>query len=567
MAIEASMLAYADPWNSGKPLDYRTVFLGGLQALSTSMLERMGGLEKTQAESSWGFKPLDKNFDKKFAKGQGSLKDGLVNYSANWMKGCMMNCMVLDMTDTQMVFLERPRMNQLVLAFRGTNELNDIVCDLQYRKHSYPGGRGKVLTNIYRVSSRVRGGRGKIHRGIYRAWSCIQDTVLDVVKKRVAQGINKILVTGHSLGGGLATFCSLAIAEQVQGNYELKCYTFGSAVTGDKEFCEYCNNMVPKNFRIVLDTDPIPLVGSTHPDLGYWHPGNYVHVNDNGLWINPAKGDVVEDGTGWLRDHGTAAYLLAMHFYQASTATASVKDKLKEAWKKYLRQDEKFDQPCVVACLEGEKIVPRRIAKPDTAAMQEVLRGTFDDEALALIEPAMFWVMRKLVASNYSAKKAEWKHFVIAVAALNYSSWAPKKWCRYIVQLHAEFINFDMDGDNFLTEKEFEALCTQTDAPFSKNLKAAFATEENVNSMKETFKDIDANHDGVLSFDEYVIWRWMGEVAQTLKGPWFDDNPFEVEVNDFAPVEQEATDRLDVTVTDLSGVSPTAPTSLVAHSS
>lgn len=549
MAIEVSMIAYANPWNSGKPVDKGTVFLGGLQALSTSMLDRMGGLGKeTLCASNWGFKPLDKSFDKKFAKGNGSLKDGLVSFSANWLKGCMMNCRRLDMTDTQMVFLERPKVNELVLAFRGTCEVNDIVSDIQARKRNY------------RVCSRVQGSRGNVHRGIYKAWSRVQDTVLDVVKKRVAQGINKILVTGHSLGGALATFCSLAIKEQVQGNYQLKCYTFGSAVTGDKKFREYYKCMVPDNFGIVYDKDIVPLLGSSNPDLGYRHPGIYVHVNDNGLWINPAKGDVVEDGTVTLlhdkvNDHFAVEYLLAMHFHQASTATASVKDKLKEAWKKYLRQDETFDQHCVVASLEGEKVMLHRMAKPNTAAMQEVFRGTFDDEAVALIEPEMFRLM-----CQFSAKQADWKHFVIAIGNLNYSSCAHKMRCRCIAQLHAEFVNFDMDEDDFLTQKEFEALCTQTAAPFSKKLKVAFATEENVNSMKQTFKDIDANRDGVLSFDEYVIWRCMGEVAHTLTGPWFDDNPFRFDVADVT-----ATAGLDAAISDC--WTPPPPPTILAGSS
>ena len=46
------------------------------------------------------------------------------------------------------------------------------------------------------------------------------------------------VLCGHSLGGGLATFCALALAEQIPG-IQQEVYTYGGLVNGNAAYAKY----------------------------------------------------------------------------------------------------------------------------------------------------------------------------------------------------------------------------------------------------------------------------------------------------------------------------------------
>jgi len=67
-----------------------------------------------------------------------------------------------------------------------------------------------------------------------------------------------ILVTGHSLGGAMATLAALDLRTRYQEEYNVRMITFAAPRVGDRFFANVFNEHVPDAVRAVHDKDPIP---------------------------------------------------------------------------------------------------------------------------------------------------------------------------------------------------------------------------------------------------------------------------------------------------------------------
>eukprot|EP01083_Nonionella_stella_P084613 234286_1 len=99
------------------------------------------------------------------------------------------------------------------------------------------------------------------------------DKILQMGKgdyKRVRTSPYTVYVTGHSLGGALATYCCLEIRSLL--NLTTRLYTFGSPAVGCPNFSRLFSTIVPGDcsFRVVFEQDVI----TTFPPL----PAKYKHV-------------------------------------------------------------------------------------------------------------------------------------------------------------------------------------------------------------------------------------------------------------------------------------------------
>jgi triacylglycerol lipase len=102
---------------------------------------------------------------------------------------------------------------------------------------------------------------GKVHRGFKEALEEVWPDLLPYVRKLHNKGC-KIWITGHSLGGALATLFASRYGN-AQG-----VYTFGSPRLGNEVFKE---NFDAKIYRVVNNHDIVPRVPP---------PGKYVHVGE-----------------------------------------------------------------------------------------------------------------------------------------------------------------------------------------------------------------------------------------------------------------------------------------------
>tara|TARA_R110002072_G_scaffold31466_4_gene96944 strand:- start:15467 stop:16279 length:813 start_codon:yes stop_codon:yes gene_type:complete len=147
-----------------------------------------------------------------------------------------------------------------VLAFRGTQNLRDWWTNVRVATTEWPPG-------------------GLVHEGFARALGKVWDqiaTALDALQVPT-------LVTGHSLGGALATLASCRRAFAV-------CYTFGAPRVGDAAF--YATLQCPVH-RVVNDRDIVPTLPPRR--FGYTHGGVLHHIAADGTLLrDPTEQDLAE---------------------------------------------------------------------------------------------------------------------------------------------------------------------------------------------------------------------------------------------------------------------------------
>ena len=141
----------------------------------------------------------------------------------------------------------------LVIAFRGSEEtgIADWITDLKFVQQVFPYQESK--------NKKV-----KVHYGFIQAYKSVRQAVLDYARQSPHR---RIVCTGHSLGGALATLAALDVQYNLPDR-EIACYTFGSPKVGNDAFAESYNRRVPDTFRFVNEADAIPQTP----------PGNYRHV-------------------------------------------------------------------------------------------------------------------------------------------------------------------------------------------------------------------------------------------------------------------------------------------------
>ncbi|MCY3412758.1 MAG: lipase family protein [Candidatus Heimdallarchaeota archaeon] len=158
-----------------------------------------------------------------------------------------------------------------VLSFRGTDSFKNVLTDLKIAREKYPTRR--FWFRKYRT-----------HKGFAEAYQNIRDQIKDVVEEHVDKK-DKILVTGHSLGGALATITGQDLKRTMKFKNEVISYTFGSPMVGNKHFSRMYNKKVKHSFRVVNDGDIVPQAP----------PGSFKHVKDYVL-IDEGKKIIVKPG-------------------------------------------------------------------------------------------------------------------------------------------------------------------------------------------------------------------------------------------------------------------------------
>ncbi len=139
--------------------------------------------------------------------------------------------------------------SHVILAFRGSQTSEDWQTDF----------------NTKLVNSEV----GLVHWGFKNAIDSIWDKVEQLVDEFQSQK-QSLWVTGHSLGGALAT---LAVDRLTEKNIEVSgMYTFGQPRVGDKDFAENFDDKIKyRAFRFVNDEDIVTRVPPRV--MGYEHIG------------------------------------------------------------------------------------------------------------------------------------------------------------------------------------------------------------------------------------------------------------------------------------------------------
>lgn len=151
--------------------------------------------------------------------------------------------------------------SHVVLAFRGSQEPKDWLTNLNFKV--------------------VRATKGVVHEGFNRAVDAVFSDVVKKIKKAVT-GSQTLWVTGHSLGGALATLAAQRLIESgIKVHFVA---TFGQPRVGDGA---YAQAFKPNLHRFVNNKDIVPTVPPrvipiSFPPRFYSHTGELEFFDKNG---------------------------------------------------------------------------------------------------------------------------------------------------------------------------------------------------------------------------------------------------------------------------------------------
>ena len=156
--------------------------------------------------------------------------------------------------------------DHLIVSFRGTDDVFDVATNLSVKQDSshehYEGG--------------VHDG---FARALDRAWLELRSLI-----DEHHTSAQKIWVTGHSLGGALATLAAKRLNAFMS---PVHCITFGQPRVGDPTFSR---SYAVKHNRFVNEGDVIPKLPPRGLITRYWHVGNEERIDAAGNLIS-GEGD------------------------------------------------------------------------------------------------------------------------------------------------------------------------------------------------------------------------------------------------------------------------------------
>ena len=187
----------------------------------------------------------------------------------------------------------------MVLAFRGSQEPKDWLTNFATQLQNFTIYKnGVATTSSY---------QGRVHKGFFLAWAIIEKSVLSQISRwqrdlaASDQSLPPLYVTGHSLGGALATIATAALVDH--GIEVAGVYTFGQPRVGDRTFVRQLSNSTQgKVFRFVNNNDIVPHVPPPfsiwNPTRFYGHVGGVTYFNRKGIITPNANHSLCARATG-----------------------------------------------------------------------------------------------------------------------------------------------------------------------------------------------------------------------------------------------------------------------------
>ncbi|KAJ7243920.1 alpha/beta-hydrolase [Mycena haematopus] len=171
------------------------------------------------------------------------------------------------LTDTHGYVARDDTRKEIVVAFRGTVTPMNFITD----------GLGMLVDWDSTLCNVVAPADTKVHFGFQNAWSTVcTHTITTVTTELAAHPGYSIVVTGHSLGGALASLAGITL-QMIFPTAQVRYYTYGQPRTGNAVYATWVNALIgpEKSFRVVHTFDGVPtmapeMLGYVHHSTEYW---------------------------------------------------------------------------------------------------------------------------------------------------------------------------------------------------------------------------------------------------------------------------------------------------------
>ncbi|WP_070412324.1 lipase family protein [Pseudomonas lundensis] len=156
-------------------------------------------------------------------------------------------------------------------------------------------------------------GTGHVHHGFYDAYKALKN----FIKKYLSQFYTgqKIIISGHSLGGAIALILAEALRNDKEQQYDILLYTYGAPRAGDAAFVEAARPLV--HHRMVNNDDVVPSVPAPWMNARrtIWLPGlASLFVINPVMAILIFVGGLVRVGGKPYEHHGTLHHFMPVRF-------------------------------------------------------------------------------------------------------------------------------------------------------------------------------------------------------------------------------------------------------------
>ncbi len=156
-----------------------------------------------------------------------------------------------------------PATNMIIVSWRGTipDDWDNWIEDFSFEHLSYQKCVGC-----------------KVHAGFYLStWSIFGRVLRHFDTLLKAHPDAKVVITGSSMGGALATIAALDFQADYGRVDEL--HIFGTPRTGNIAFAKYLTRRIPNTIRVIHNRDVIPHV--PYVSQNYYHGGTEVLLSED----------------------------------------------------------------------------------------------------------------------------------------------------------------------------------------------------------------------------------------------------------------------------------------------
>ncbi|KAI0223390.1 hypothetical protein L0F63_004634 [Massospora cicadina] len=159
---------------------------------------------------------------------------------------------------------------EIVVAFRGSVNFRNWLSDFNF-----------YLTDFSRVEGAA------VHLGFKKCADALRPRVVSALRRlrhNPKMRSYNITVTGHSLGGAIATLSALDIQSQLNMSWsQVKVITYGQPRVGNRAFAMWYNSLPLNYIRVVNDNDVVP---HTPPNfIGYFHINHELFITPKRTYL------------------------------------------------------------------------------------------------------------------------------------------------------------------------------------------------------------------------------------------------------------------------------------------